>query len=112
MIGHVIVKFVVYLVRWFRREQLLRSALDWTPTESRIADSKVRGGEVEIVYTYQFDGGYFSSSVTRDFFWSQSADCYAKHLERTTALAIRVIHAHRKNQSSLMKTKASRLAWY
>jgi hypothetical protein len=85
-----IIEFVVYLFRWVKREERLRSAVGWSPARAKIVDAKALGGKIEVLYTYQFDGAYFSNFETRDFFWSQSAGDYARRLEQLTLLAIRV----------------------
>jgi hypothetical protein len=54
---------------------------------------KARGGKVRVLYTYQFEGGYYSGNDGKDFFWSQSAREYASRLSLGFPVAIRVAPA-------------------
>jgi hypothetical protein len=85
-----IIEFAVYLFRRVKCEERLRGAVGWTPTIAKIVETKILGGKVELLYTYQFGGGYFSNCETIDFFWSQSASDYVRLLDRFAWLAIRV----------------------
>jgi hypothetical protein len=85
-----IIEFAVYLFRRVKRDERLRGAVGWSPTRATIVDTKIFGGKIELRYTYQFGGGYFSNCETIDFFWTQSAGDYARRLDRFAWLAIRV----------------------
>jgi hypothetical protein len=85
-----IIEPVVYLFRRFKRDERLRRAAGWSPIRAKVVETKIFGGKIELRYTYQFGGGYFSNCETIDFFWSRSADDYARRIDRFAWLAIRV----------------------
>ena len=85
-----IAELAVYLFRRVKRNERLSNAARWTSTTGTIVHAKPHSGVVDILYTYQFEGSYFSNAEKRDFFWSQSATDYATRLSDQGSLAIRV----------------------
>ncbi|MGB8911417.1 MAG: DUF3592 domain-containing protein, partial [Candidatus Sulfotelmatobacter sp.] len=72
------------------RARRARWAEHWIPSKGNVVHVKARGGKVEILYTYKFEGGYYSGTENRDFFWSQSAEDYTSRLSEGSPIAIRV----------------------
>jgi hypothetical protein len=88
-----LIELVMYLFRSAARARRLRWAENWSPAKATVVQVKTRGNVVEVLYTYQFGGGYYSAAEKRDFFLSQSADEFTSRLSEGSPVAIRVAPA-------------------
>ena len=88
--GEVLIEYFAYLVKRAVRSIRLRGKIRWTATPANVYYVKASGGGVDTVYSYKFDGGYYSGRDSRDFYWGNSAKDYVSRFPTGTAVTIRV----------------------
>jgi hypothetical protein len=89
-VSDILVEYFIYLFRYAGRLRRLRRTTDWRTAQGTIYYSKATGGVVETVFSYQFDGGYYSGRDNRDFFWSNSARDYLSRFPIGALVVLRV----------------------
>jgi Protein of unknown function (DUF3592) len=88
--GEFLVESAVYLLRSALRRIKERRTVSWRAVQATVHDTKATAGEVETIYTYQFDGGYYTGHDNRDFLWKDAAERFVTRFSVGTAVSVRV----------------------
>ncbi len=92
----IIVGYVITFCRIIARSLRARRSKDWCETSATVAGASCQTQAymprpvAEIVYTYRFDGGFYSGVDRKPFFLESSAKAYADQFVRGNTLIIRV----------------------
>lgn len=81
---------VSYGVRSLRRRRKLRKAVHWRLVEGLVRSVTTEGSLVEVLMTYEVDGGYFCDYHERDLFLKESAREYASRFPLESSSVIRI----------------------
>ena len=81
---------LAYLGRSLLRWRSLRRAAGWLPVKGLIRSVTRDGSVVEVLITYQFEGGYYCDYHTRDLFSTKSAEEFASRFPAETSCVIRI----------------------
>ncbi len=81
---------VRYLGRSVLRRRKLRQAAHWVPVRGLVRSVTREEGLVEVLITYQSNGGYFCDYHKRDLFWKESAKEYASRFPLESRCVIRI----------------------
>jgi hypothetical protein len=81
---------IVYAVRAFQRQRKLKAASNWLPVTGLVRSVTRERGVVDVLMTYQFEGGYFCDYHKRDLFFEGSAKEYAARFPSESSCVIRV----------------------
>jgi Protein of unknown function (DUF3592) len=79
-----------YVWRTGVRRRILKRAANWLPVRGLVRSVTRETSVVEVLITYQFEGGYFCDYHKRDLFWTESAKDYASRFPAETSCVIRV----------------------
>jgi len=79
-----------YLGRSILRSRQLQQAAHWVPVRGLVRSVTREESLVEVLITYQFNGGYFCDYHKRDLFWKASAEEYASRFPPENGCVIRI----------------------
>ena len=79
-----------YLGRSLIRRRKLREAACWHPITGLVRSVTRDGSVVEVLITYQFEGGYYCDYHQRDLFSKESAEEYAARFPAESHCVIRI----------------------
>ena len=92
----IIVGYVITFCRIIARSLRARRSKDWCEISATVAGASCQTQAymprpvAEIVYTFRFDGGFYSGVDRKPFFLESSAKAYADQFVRGNTLIIRV----------------------